>query len=108
MELYCTPKSQHTTVKHSRQLSEHVHAQPVRNRNTHSYRILPTGPLVAVFQHELTFLQSESLQTHVGTIHRRAIGPLAHHNSTSAYSPSLTLPRKKDHRSPLDNMLVGA
>jgi hypothetical protein len=28
---------------------------------------------VAVFQHELTFLQSESLQTHVGTIHRPAL-----------------------------------
>jgi hypothetical protein len=45
---------------------------------------------VVIFQHELTFLQSESLQTHVGTIHRPAIGPLAHYNSTSAYSPSLT------------------
>jgi hypothetical protein len=44
---------------------------------------------VAIFQHSLPFLQSESFQTH-GTIHRRAIGPLAHHNSTSAYSPSLT------------------
>jgi hypothetical protein len=42
------------------------------------------------FQHTLPFLQSESFQTHVGTIHRRAIGPLAHHNGTSAYSPSLT------------------
>jgi hypothetical protein len=45
---------------------------------------------VAIFQHSLSFLQSESFQTHVGTIHRRAIGSLAHHNGTSAYSPSLT------------------
>jgi hypothetical protein len=45
---------------------------------------------VAIFQHSLQFLQSESFQTHVGTIHRRAIGPIAHHNSTSVYSPSLT------------------
>jgi hypothetical protein len=45
---------------------------------------------VAIFQHSLPFLQSESFQTHVGTIHHRAIGPLAHHNGTSAYSPSLT------------------
>jgi hypothetical protein len=45
---------------------------------------------VAIFQHSLPFLQSESFQTHVGTIHRRAISPLAHHNGTSAYSPSLT------------------
>jgi hypothetical protein len=28
--------------------------------------------------------------TQVGTIHRRAIDPLAHHNGTSAYSTSLT------------------
>jgi hypothetical protein len=59
----------------------------------------PTGPLVAIFQHELTFLQSESLQTHVGTIYRRAIGPLAHHNSTSAYSPSLTCTSPDDRLS---------
>jgi hypothetical protein len=45
---------------------------------------------VAIFQHSLPFLQSESFQTHVGTIHHRAIGPLSHHNGTSAYSPSLT------------------
>jgi hypothetical protein len=49
-----------------------------------------TRPTCTVSEHWLTFLQSESLQTHVGTIHRRAIGPLAHHNGTSAYSPSLT------------------
>jgi hypothetical protein len=45
---------------------------------------------VAISQHSLQFLQSESFQTHVGTIHRRAIGSLAHHNDTSAYNPSLT------------------
>jgi hypothetical protein len=44
---------------------------------------------VAIFQHSLPFLQSESFQTHVGTIYRRAIGPLAQHNGTSAHSPSL-------------------
>jgi hypothetical protein len=44
---------------------------------------------VAIFQHSLPFLQSGSLQTHVGTIHRRAIGSLALHNGTSAYT-SLT------------------
>jgi hypothetical protein len=83
-------KSQYTTVKtQPATLRTHVHVRPVWSRNTHSYRILPTGPLVAIFQHSLSFLQSESFQTHVGTIHRRAIGPLAHHG-TSAYSPSLT------------------
>jgi hypothetical protein len=45
---------------------------------------------VAIFQHSLPFLQSESFQAHVGTVHRRAIGPLAHHNGNYAYSPSLT------------------
>jgi hypothetical protein len=89
MELYCTPEVntlQLNTVGNSRQ---HVHVRPARSRNTHSYRILPTGPPVAIFQHSLQFLQSESFQTQVGTIHRRAIGPLALHNGTSAYT-SLT------------------
>jgi hypothetical protein len=43
----------------------------------------------AISQRELTFLQSERLQTHVGKIHRRVSSPLVHQNSTSAYSPSL-------------------
>jgi hypothetical protein len=91
MELYCTPKSEHTTVKHSQKLFEHTYTSNLYGLGTlNSNRILPTGPLVAVVQHKLTFLQSESLQTHVGTIHRRNIGPLAHHSSTSVYSPSLT------------------
>jgi hypothetical protein len=84
-------KSQYITVKHSRQLLEHTYtSDPHGLGNTNSYRILPTGPLVAIFHHSLPFFQSESFQTHVGKIHRRAIGPLAHHNGTSAYSPSLT------------------
>jgi hypothetical protein len=84
-------RCQYTTVKtQPATLGTHVHVRPARSRNTHSYRILPTGPLVAIFQHSFQFLQSESFQTHVGTIHRRAIGPTAHHNSTSAYSLSLT------------------
>jgi hypothetical protein len=84
-------KIQHTTVKTQlATLLTHVHVQPVRSRNTSSNRILPTGPLVAIFQHSLPFLQSESFQTQIGTIHCRAIGPLAHHNGTSAHSPSLT------------------
>jgi hypothetical protein len=44
---------------------------------------------VPIFQHSLPSVQSESFQTHVGTIHRWAIGPLALHNGTSAYT-SLT------------------
>jgi hypothetical protein len=88
MELYCTPNSQYTTVKHSQQLFEHTYTSDPHGLGTHSYRILPAGPLVAIFQHSLPFLQSESFQMHVGTIHRRAIGPLAHHNGTSAYTSS--------------------
>jgi hypothetical protein len=53
---------------------------------------------VGIFHHSLQFLQSESFKIQVGTIHRRAIGPLAHHNSTSAYIPSLTC------TSPVDRM----
>jgi hypothetical protein len=99
MELYCSSKSQHTTVKHSQKLFRHMYTSNPYGLGTHSYRILPTGPLVAIFQHSLPFLQSESFQTRVGTIHRRAIGPLAHHNGTSAYSPSLTCTRPDDRMS---------
>jgi hypothetical protein len=57
-------KSQYTTVKHSQQLLRtHVHVRPIRSRNTHSYRILPTGPLVAIFQHSLPFLVRRLLNT---------------------------------------------
>jgi hypothetical protein len=90
MELYCTPKVNTLQFNTASNSWNTVDVRPVRSRNTHSYRILPTGPLVAIFHHSLPFLQSESFQTHAGTIHRRAIGPLAHHNGTSAYSPSLT------------------
>jgi hypothetical protein len=83
-------KSQYTTVKHSQQHFEHTYMSDPHGLGPNSYRILPTGSLVAIFQHSLPFLQSESSQTHVGTIHHRAIGPLSHHNGTSAYSPSLT------------------
>jgi hypothetical protein len=89
MELYCTPKVNTLQLNTVRNSWTHVPVRPVWYRNTHSYRILPTGPLVAIFQHSLPSVQSESFQTHVGTIHRRAIGSLALHNGTSAYT-SLT------------------
>jgi hypothetical protein len=80
-------KSKYTTVKHSRQLSEHTFTS-----NPHG---LGTLTPIEFFQQDLLwqslpFLQSENIQIHVGKIHRRAIGPLAHHNGTPAYSPSLT------------------
>jgi hypothetical protein len=61
--IYCTPKV-NTLQLNTVSLGTHVHVRPARSRNTHSYRILPTGPLVAIFQHSLPFLQSESFQTH--------------------------------------------
>jgi hypothetical protein len=90
MELYCTPKV-NTLQLNTVVNSWNTRTRPTRTvpRNTHSYRILPTGPPLAIFQHSLPFLQSESFQTHVGTIHRRAIGPLTHHSGTLAYT-SLT------------------
>jgi hypothetical protein len=96
MELYCTPKNQHTTVEHNQQLFEHTYTS---NRYG-----LGTLTQIEFFQHDLLwqslpFLQSESFQTHVGTIHRRAIGSLAHHNSTSTYSPSLTCTSPDDRLS---------
>jgi hypothetical protein len=88
MELYCTPKvdtlqlntvgnSWNTRTRPTRTVSEHQLLQNSSNGTSCG-------------THSLPFLQSESFQTHVGTIHRRAIGPLAHHNGTSSYSPSLT------------------
>jgi hypothetical protein len=73
MELYCTPK---VNI-----LQLHTASNSWNTR---------TRPTCTVSEHSLQFLQSESFQTQVGTIHRRAIGTLAHHNGTSAYSPSLT------------------
>jgi hypothetical protein len=89
MELYCTPKSQHTTVKHSQQLFEHTYMS-----NLYGLRTLTP---IEFFQQDLLWQTSntnshscsQKVSKHVGTIHRRAIGPLAHHNITSAYSPSL-------------------
>jgi hypothetical protein len=83
-------KSQYTTVKHSWQLSEHTYTSDPHGPGTFTP--------IEFFQQDLLwqssntrfqFLQSESFQTHVGTTHRRAIGPFALHNGTSAYT-SLT------------------
>jgi hypothetical protein len=93
MELYCTPKSQHTTVKHSQKLFKHNGCiQSLRSQNTTPIEFFEQD-FLAIFQHELTFLQSESLQ---------AIGPLAHHNSTSAPSLTCTSP---DYRLSSPSML---
>jgi hypothetical protein len=72
MELYCTSKV------NTLQLNTASSSSNTRTR-----------PTCTASEHSLPFLQSESFQIHVGTIHCRAIGPLAHHNGTSAYT-SLT------------------
>jgi hypothetical protein len=52
-------KSTHYSLTQSATLRTHVDVRPARSRNAHSYRILPTGHLVAIFQHSLPFLESE-------------------------------------------------
>jgi hypothetical protein len=90
MELYCTPKVntlQLNTVRNPSNTCTHLTCMV----SEHSLQYnSSTRPLVAIFQHSLPFLQSESFQTHVDPIHCQSIGPLAHHNGTFAYSPSLT------------------
>jgi hypothetical protein len=65
MELYCTPKSQYTTVKHSQKLFEHTYTSDPHGPGT----LTP----IEFFQQDLLwqssnthfqFLQSESFQTH--------------------------------------------
>jgi hypothetical protein len=51
-------KSIHYSETQSATLRTHVHVRPARSRNTNSYRILPTGPLMAICQHSHPFLQS--------------------------------------------------
>jgi hypothetical protein len=83
-------KSQYTTVKHSQKLFEH----------TYTSDLYGTGTLTPIefFQQDLLWQSSnthshscsQKASKHTRSIRRRAIGPLAHHNGTSAYSPSLT------------------
>jgi hypothetical protein len=89
MEHYCTPKSQYTTVKHSQQLFEHTYTSDL-------YGLGTLNP-IEFFQQDLLW-QSSNIHSHscshkaskhTRSIRRRAIGPLAHHNGTSAHSPSL-------------------
>jgi hypothetical protein len=82
-------KSQYTTVKHSRKLSEHTYTSDPHG----------TGTLTPIefFQQDLLWQSSnthshscsQKASKHNRSIRRRAIGPLALHNSTSPYT-SLT------------------
>jgi hypothetical protein len=83
-------KSQYTTVKHSRKLLEHTYTSDPHGLGT----LIP----IEFFQQDLLWQPSnthsnscsQEASKHTRSIRRRAIGPLARHNGTSAYSPSLT------------------
>jgi hypothetical protein len=82
-------KSQYTTVKHSRKLLEHMYTSDLYGTGT----LIPIG----FFQQDLLWQSSnthshscsQKASKHIRSICRRAISPLAHHNGTSAHSPSL-------------------
>jgi hypothetical protein len=82
-------KSQYTTVKHSRKLLEHTYTSDPHGLRT----LIPIG----FFQQDLLWQSSNThshscshkASKHTRSIRCRAIGPLAHHNDTSAHSPSL-------------------
>jgi hypothetical protein len=91
-------KTQHTTVKHSQKLFEH----------TYTSDLYGPGALIPIefFQQDLLWQSSNTHShscsqkacKHTRSIRRRAIGPLALHNGTSAYT-SLTrhLPTCSSH-----------
>jgi hypothetical protein len=82
-------KRQYTTVKHSRKLFEHTYTSDLHGLGT----LIPIG----FFQQDLLWQSSnthshscsQKASKHTRSIRRWAIGPLAHHNGTSAHSPSL-------------------
>jgi hypothetical protein len=99
-------KSQYTTVKHSRKLFEHTYTSDLYGLGTLTpIEFFQQDLLWQSSQHSLPFLQSESFQTHVRTIHRRAIDPLAHHNGTSSYT-SLTCTSPDDRMSSSSTVLT--
>jgi hypothetical protein len=82
-------KSQYTTVKHSQQLFEHMYTSNLYGLGT----LTP----IEFFQQDLLWQSSNThshscsqrASKHTRSIRCRAIGLLAHHNGTSAHSPSL-------------------
>jgi hypothetical protein len=90
--LIALQKSTHYSLTQSATLRTHVDVRPARSRNAHSYRNL-THDLLWQSSNTRSHSCSQKASKHTSgqsTIHRRAIGPLSHHNGTSAYSPSLT------------------
>jgi hypothetical protein len=92
-------QNQYTTVKHSRKLFEHTYTSDLYGLGT------PTP--IEFFRQDLLWRSSnthshscsQKASKHTRSIRRRAIGPLAHHNGTSAYSPSLTCTSPDDRMS---------
>jgi hypothetical protein len=82
MELYCTPKSQHTTVKHSQKLFEHTYTSDLYGLGTHTP--------IEFFQQDLLW---QSSNTHSHSCSQKAskhtsvqsiVGLSVHLNTTTA------------------------
>jgi hypothetical protein len=99
-------KSQYTTAKHSQKLLEHTYTSDLYGTAT----LIPIG----FFQQDLLWQSSNThshscshkASKHTRSIRRRAIGPLAHHNGTSAYSPSLACTSPDDRMSSSSTVLT--
>jgi hypothetical protein len=89
------PKSQHTTVKYNQPFSKHTRESTLSDV---PHKTPSTGPLLVISQHELTFLQSVSLQIQVRAQPLRSSGTNSHscnqeastHTCFSRYFPILT------------------
>jgi hypothetical protein len=83
-------KNQYTTVKHSRQLLEHTYTSDPHGLGT----LTPIEFLQQDLLWQSSITRSHSYSIKLPNTRRdnpsSAIGPLAHHNGTSAYNPSLT------------------
>jgi hypothetical protein len=105
MELYCTPKV-NTLQLNSRKLFEHTYTSDPHGLGT----LTP----IEFFQQDLLWQSSNNhsnscshkASKHTRSIHRPAFGPLAHHNGTSSYSPSLTCTSPDDRMSSPSTVLT--
>jgi hypothetical protein len=92
-------KSQYTTIKHSQQLFKHTYTSDPHGLGT----LTP----IEFFQQDLLWRSSnthshscnQKASKHTRSIRRRAVGALAHHNGTSAHSPSLAWSSPDDRMS---------
>jgi hypothetical protein len=99
-------KSQYTTVKHSQHLFEHTYTSDPHGLGT----LTP----IEFFRQDLLWQSSnthshscsQKSSKHTRSIRRRAIGPLAHHNGTSAHSTSLTCTSPDDRMSSSSTVLT--